>query len=296
MKITLSKYAGFCDGVERAYAIITKLAKNPRTKKPIYVLGSLVHNEDVVRKIEELGVKKLHVEKSLEKTLKSAKEKIGTIVVTAHGMGPKIYELAKERGITLIDTTCPRVIKAQRLAGIFFNRLYQIVIIGDKEHKETKGINEWANNRSVFLEKKNDLKNLKLDPKKKIAVLSQTTQDEDFVVEMSQIIKKKYPQAEIMETVCMTTHDRQGEVKYLAEKNQVVVVIGSPDSANSTRLWQIAKKINKKSYFIERAEQLKSEWFRACKKIGVTAGASTPKWVIREVIKTLEKMSVHASC
>jgi 4-hydroxy-3-methylbut-2-enyl diphosphate reductase len=170
------------------------------------------------------------------------------------------------------------------------------VIIGDRDHKETKGINEWAENKGIFLETKKDLKTLKLNSNKKIAVLSQTTQDEDFVMEMSQIIKKKYPQAKILETVCMTTHDRQGEVKKLAEKNQVVVVIGSPNSANSKRLWQIAKKINKKAYFIERAEQLKSEWFKTCKKIGVTAGASTPHWVISEVIKTLEKMSVKISC
>lgn len=290
MKITLSRYAGFCDGVERAYEIITKLAKNPKTKKPIYVLGSLVHNDDVVKKIEALGVKKLRVEENLEKTLQSAKKKIGTIVVTAHGMGPKIYELAKKKGITLVDTTCPRVIKAQCLAKLFFDKLYQIVIIGDRGHKETKGINEWANNGGVFLETKKDLKSLKLDPEKKIAVLSQTTQDEDFVAEMSGAIKKKYPQTEIMETVCMATHDRQNEVKNLAQKNEVMIVIGSPDSANSTRLWQIARKINKKSYFIERADELKNEWFSACGKIGVAAGASTPRWVIREVIKTLEKI------
>lgn len=290
MRITLSEYAGFCEGVDRAYEIIRKAAKNSRVAKPIYVLGSLVHNQDVVKKIEELGVKKLHVEKDLFQLLDGMKGKIGTLVITAHGMGPKIYEYARQKNINLIDTTCPRVIKAQRLAQVFFNRLYQIVIVGDRDHKETKGINEWAREEAVFVENNKDLKNLKLDARKKIAVLSQTTQDEEFVHKVAKFIRKKYPMAKVAETICNTTHNRQQEVKNLARENDAVIIIGSPDSANSTRLWDIAKRLNCNSYFVEQAPQIKKEWIANCKKVGVTAGASTPKWVIKEVVGCLRKI------
>jgi 4-hydroxy-3-methylbut-2-enyl diphosphate reductase len=290
MKITLSKYAGFCEGVERAYEIIKKASKDKKVKKPIFVLGSLVHNQDVVNRIEKLGVKKISLEKNLEKLLNSIKKEVGTLVITAHGMGPEIYELAKKKKIEIIDTTCPRVIKAQRLAKVFADKKAQIVIVGDKDHKETKGINEWARKKARLIENKKDLQNLKLNPKKNIAVISQTTQDQEFTEYVNKFIKKKYPNVEIMDTICSTTHDRQKELKIMAEKNDVIIAIGSPESANSTRLWEIAKKINKRSYFVERAAQINSKWFKKCRKIGVTAGASTPKWVIEEVMGFLKSL------
>src|SRR6266567_2170557 len=111
MKITLSQYAGFCEGVERAYDIVEKIANDPLVKRPIYVLGSLVHNADVVEKIEKLGVKKVHVEGPLEDFFEKIKNEVGTLVITAHGIGPQIYALAKKHGVDLVDTTCPRVVK-----------------------------------------------------------------------------------------------------------------------------------------------------------------------------------------
>jgi 4-hydroxy-3-methylbut-2-enyl diphosphate reductase len=290
MKIILSKYAGFCEGVERAYEIIKKASKDKKVKKPIFVLGSLVHNQDVVDKIEKLGVKKISLLEDLTKLLNSIKKEVGTLVITAHGMGPEIYSLAKRMKIEIIDTTCPRVIKAQRLAKIFADKKAQIVIVGDKDHKETKGINEWAMKKAKLIENKRDLQKLKLNPKKKIAVISQTTQDQEFTEYVNNFVKKKYPNAEIMDTICSTTHDRQTELKVMAEKNDVIIAIGSPESANSTRLFEIAKRINKKAYFIERAGQIREEWFKNCQKIGVTAGASTPKWVIEGVMDVLESI------
>lgn len=287
MEISLSKYAGFCEGVERAYQMVEKIAKDPRIKKPIYVLGSLVHNEDVVKRIESLGVGKLDVEGTIEEALDKMKSKIGTLVITAHGVGPKVYELAKRKGINLIDTTCPRVVKVQRLAKVFFDRMSQIVIIGEKNHKEVKGIYEWANKKAVFVETKEDLQKIKLDEKRNIAVISQTTQDQEFVEDAARTIVEKYPHAQIIDSICLSTHDRQKEIKDIAAKNDAIVIIGSKESANSTRLWEISKKINNKAYFVRDADELKAEWFKGCGKIGVTAGASTPKWIIDEVLDCL---------
>ena len=290
MEIKLSQYAGFCEGVQRAYDIVEKIACDPLIKRPICVLGSLVHNSDVVDKIESLGVKKVHIEEPLEDFFEKIKGEVGTLVITAHGIGPKIYQLAKQYDIDLVDTTCPRVIKVQRLAKTFFDRNTQIVIIGEKNHKEVKGIYEWAGKKAIFIETDDDLCGFDVDPKKKLAVLSQTTQDQEFVDRASAQISKKYPHAEVIDSICLTTHHRQTEISDFAKENDVIIVIGSPESANSNRLWEIAERINPKSYFIERADQLDKAWFAGCKKVAVTAGASTPSWIIEEVMEKLKKL------
>ena len=290
VKIILSKYAGFCEGVQRAYEIVKKTAKDPAIKRPVFVLGSLVHNDDVVKKIEEMGIKKLSVDSNLMDFLKVSKKKIGTLIITAHGIGPEIYEFAKNNKINIIDTTCPKVIKVQRLAKNFSKKDYQLVIIGEKNHKEVKGIYEWANEKAFIVENLQDLRALSLNPAKNIAVISQTTQDYEFFGQSAKYIAEKYPEAEIIDSICMTTHDRQAEVKELAKKNDVVIVIGSPKSANSKRLWEIAKRINPKTYFIEKANELEKDWFTKCKKVAITAGASTPNIFIDQVKDRIKKI------
>ncbi|MFA5777122.1 MAG: 4-hydroxy-3-methylbut-2-enyl diphosphate reductase [Parcubacteria group bacterium] len=290
MKITLSQYAGFCDGVKRAYDIALKISKDKKVKKPIFVLGSLVHNNDVVRKIEKMGIGKISFDGNIDKFFSSNKRKIGTLIVTAHGIGPKFYKLAKEKNIDVIDTTCPKVIKVQRLAKLYSDRNYQVIIIGEKMHKEVKGIFEWSNEKAIIIDNEKDIKNIKLNPKKKIAIISQTTQSEDFVKKISDMIRKEYPKStEIFDTLCLTTRDRQGEVKEMAKNNDVIIIIGSPDSANSTHLWKIAKKINSRSYFVKRAGDIKKNWFENAKKIGISAGASTPLWIIERVCNFAKK-------
>ncbi|HBP01051.1 MAG: 4-hydroxy-3-methylbut-2-enyl diphosphate reductase [Candidatus Moranbacteria bacterium GW2011_GWE1_49_15] len=295
MEITLSQYAGFCEGVGRAYDMVEKIAKDPKVKRPIAVLGSLVHNNDVVKRIEKLGVLKVEMEGTLEETLDKVKGKVKTLVITAHGMGPRIYELARKNGFDLVDTTCPRVFKVQRLAKLFFDKMSQIVIIGERDHKEVKGINEWAQRKAVFVENEQELENIELDAKRNIVVLSQTTQDQEFVEHASNVIKEKYPKVEVFDSICLTTHHRQTEVKQLARENDVMVVIGAPESANSNRLHEISERVNEETYFIERADQLKEEWFSSCEKVGISAGASTPSWVIDEVIAEIKGMGERES-
>lgn len=292
MKITLSKHAGFCEGVKRAYEMIISAADDPKVKKPIYVLGSLVHNADVVKSLEEMGVKKMKVDRNLFKNLKLKKNKIGTLAITAHGMGPAIYNFAKKEKISLIDATCPRVIKVQRLAEFFSEKLHKLIIIGDKDHKETKGISEWSGNTARVVEKIGELKKIKLSSAKNVTVLFQTTQDLDLAEIVGSFMKNFCPNARILNTICLATYHRQNEVKKIAKINEAVVVIGSPESANSRRLWEIATKINPQSYFVENFKQIKREWLENIERIGITAGASTPSWVINEVVDYLKKRSV----
>lgn len=284
----MSKYAGFCDGVAGAYEKVKEIAGNSKIKKPIFVLGSLVHNNDVMKRVEEMGVKKIEFAGSISEVSDKITEKIGTLVITAHGIGPKIFEIAREKGIDVVDTTCPKVMKAQRLAKVFLDRGYRIIIIGERKHKEVQGIFRWAKKRAEIVSNFGDIENLKLDTNKKIAVVSQTTQNKDFVDEMVIEIKKKYPRAEILDTVCLTTKNRQEEVAQIARDSEAVLVIGSKESSNSNRLWEIAKKINDKTYFIERLTDIKEEWLNGIRNIGITAGASSPRWVIQEVVEYLE--------
>ncbi|MDZ4384871.1 MAG: 4-hydroxy-3-methylbut-2-enyl diphosphate reductase, partial [Candidatus Moranbacteria bacterium] len=267
--------------------------EDARIKKPVFVLGSLVHNKDVVRRIEEKGIKKIDKEWFMQ-----AKEgEIGTVIITAHGVGPQIYGLAKEKNIDVIDTTCPKVIKVQRLAQAYSKRGYAIILVGDKEHKEVKSIFEWGNGRATIVSDREDLKNIHLVQSEKIIILSQTTQSQDFVDEVYKFVKGKYPAAEIADTICLATNQRQGEVKKVARDNDAVIVIGSTESANSTRLYEIAKSLNKKSVFIESDEAMpECGFFKGVRKVAVTAGASTPDWIIERVVARLEgcKNSLNA--
>jgi 4-hydroxy-3-methylbut-2-enyl diphosphate reductase len=285
MEITLSQFAGFCDGVRRAFEIVNNLDENI-VKKPVYVLGSLVHNQDVVRKIEEKGVRKI----DLETFRNSQPGEIGTLIIAAHGAGPQIYAIAKEKNIEIIDTTCPRVIKVQRLAQVYWKRGYTIILIGDKDHKEVKSIFEWGGEKAFIVSSREDLQKLDLKNSEKIVILSQTTQSKDFVKEASDFIKAKYPRTEKLDTICLATDQRQDEIKKLASDNDAVVVIGSPESANSTRLYEISKQVNTKTIFIESGKDMpEREFFSGVKKVAVTAGASTPDWIIDGVIACLKE-------
>jgi 4-hydroxy-3-methylbut-2-enyl diphosphate reductase len=288
MKVTLSEYAGFCDGVRRAYDIVEKILKDKNTKRPVAVLGSLVHNSDVVRRIEELGAQKIDFDGNIEDVENRINDDVKTLVVTAHGIGPEIFEIAKRKGIEVVDTTCPKVIKVQRLAQVFLNRGDQVVIIGEKNHKEVQGIYRWAQKKAVIVDSVDDVKNLDLNKNKKISVVSQTTQNKDWIKKIADAISDRYPNAEIHETVCATTKDRQSEVTLLAQENEAVFVIGSPDSSNSNRLYEIAKKENPNTYFIERVSDIKKEWLIGKRSVGVTAGASSPDWVILEIVEFLK--------
>lgn len=297
MKITLSQFAGFCDGVKRAFETVSRLAtedpevdtfeyQGKKMKKPVFVLGSLVHNQDVVSRIEEKSIKKI----SLEKFENSEAGEIGTVIITAHGIGPRVYEIVERKGIDLIDTTCPKVIKVQRLAQSFAKKGYNIILVGDKDHKEVKSIFEWGGGRALVISSEQELQAVNFDPSQRIIILSQTTQSQDFLKLVYGYIKKKYKDVEIIDTICMETRQRQEELKKLAKESDAMVIIGSTESANSTRLFEISKKINPKSVFISRVGELEDDFFKGTKKVGVTAGASTPEWIIKDVIEYLNKL------
>jgi (E)-4-hydroxy-3-methyl-but-2-enyl pyrophosphate reductase len=273
VKITVGKYSGFCFGVKRAYDLA---CVNSKDCDKIYVLGKLVHNDDVTKDLKKRGVAEI-------KSLSDATE--GTVIFTAHGVGPGLYSEASERGLKIIDTTCPKVMKAQRLALNYKSKGFKILVFGDKKHKEVKAIFDWSGKKAFVFESFEELKKKKLDEKKRYCLISQTTQNIEEFKKCIGYLKKKHKKFIHFDTICPSTYDRQDEIKIQAESNDVVIVIGGRESANSRRLYEIAKKINPKTYFIENGSQIKKIWLKKAKKIAISAGASTPDWIIRKVIE-----------
>jgi len=273
MKITVAKNAGFCFGVKRAYNLACECAK--KCRKPVHVLGKLVHNQDVVDELEKIGVKTIG---SLDDISG------GTVIFTAHGTQPALHNKAKFKGLAVLDTICPNVLKAQKLAQKYTKKNYQVIVFGDKNHKEVRSIYEWADRKPKIVEGLSDLKKLKLKDVKNYCLISQTTQNVAEFKKIKDYFASKLPNFVYFNTICDSTDNRQAEVRRLAKTHDCVIVIGGRDSANSRRLYEIAKSLNPKSYFIENASQLKKSWLRDAKKIAITAGASTPEWIIREVI------------
>ncbi|MDD3487119.1 MAG: 4-hydroxy-3-methylbut-2-enyl diphosphate reductase [Candidatus Moranbacteria bacterium] len=279
MKITIAKNAGFCFGVKRAYDLTCVNSKNCTD---IYILGKLVHNDDVCEDLYKRGIKETKSIDNLEE---------GTIIFTAHGVGPGLYEKATNKGLKIIDTTCPKVMKAQRLAKNFAEKGFQVLLFGDKSHKEVKSIREWSNNKAKIISSLAEIKKIKLDPEKKYYLLSQTTQNVQEFQKIVDYLENKLKDFSYYNTICPSTGDRQKEIRKLARENDLVLVVGGRDSANSKRLFEIARELNKNTFFLENETEIPEKAVQKARSIAIAAGASTPEWVIEKILKKLEKIA-----
>lgn len=277
MKITVSKFAGFCSGAKRAYEMTIE---NAKTNKNLHILGDLLHNQDIIKKIKSLGIKKIG---SVEDVTN------GFLIVTAHGDRKEIFDKAKNKGLNIINTTCPKVIKIQQLVKKFYNDGRPIIIFGDKNHKEVQGINGWCDNKALIISNEKDLDRVDFKKLSGAILVSQTTQKSAVFKRITKIIQDKIQNIRIFDTICDATKNRQDEIKKIAKNNDAVIVVGGKKSANSKKLFEIAQSINPKSFFIENAEELKLNNFSGLKSVGITAGASTPDWAIKEVYNKLKK-------
>lgn len=251
-------------------------------KKPIRMYGYLVHNEEVARKLAAKGIE-------VTDTLKGIYR--GTLIITAHGISPKIKEkLIKRKNLNLIDATCPRVLAVHSLADRLRKENRQVLIFGDPGHKEVAGIKGAAGGEAVVFSSVEEFKQIKNGKKIKYGLVAQTTKDFKEFKEAERSARERADDIKIFNTVCPASRERQSEARRLAKKHNVVLVIGSRLSANTTRLYEICSKINPNSYFINTAKELKKEWFKNKRSVGVTAGASTPDWVIKEVVERVKKI------
>lgn len=278
MQIILSKYAGFCYGADLAYKITERLVKEG--KYPIYMLGEIVHNKDVIYKLEKGGVKKID-------SLKQATDKNGILLIRAHGTTLEILDKARKRGLKIADATCPNVKKVHQLAKFLLKNKYKIILLGDKGHEEVNGIASCVGNKIVVIE--NEKEANKLPKFSKIGFVSQTTQSPEKFVKIAEILKKKAKEIKVFNTICNDATNRQKEVKELARRVNLMIVIGGRNSANTKRLWQISRKIVK-TYHIEKEYEIKKLWFKKVKKIGIVTGASTPYWLVNSIIAKIKDL------
>jgi (E)-4-hydroxy-3-methyl-but-2-enyl pyrophosphate reductase len=278
MQVLIAKHSGFCEGVERAYRIALEQTK---VGKPVFMLGNLVHNTQVIEKFKRLGVKTV---KDLSEIPQDSR---GVLLISAHGVPPDIYEGAKSLELEIVDTTCSWVKKAQRIAQDLSEKGRLAIIIGDKGHVEVKSLVGWSGGKAKVIENSEDVQNLGLSSADKIGVLAQTTQSEEHFRQMVAELKDKVKDVQEFDTICGATSKRQNAAVDLAKKVDLMLVIGDKMSANTKRLTELCTKTETETHQIQTVEELNRKWLADNKKIGVTAGASTPDWVIQEVVDKL---------
>lgn len=280
VKINLAKSAGFCFGVRRALDIALKTTGKKSQK--VYMLGDIVHNEDVVRQIEKAGIKKI-------KQLEGGKNK--TILIRAHGTSLSTTNKASQLGYEIVDATCPMVKEIHRIAKNAEQKGYKIIVIGDKEHDEVNGIVGQLKNKALVIDPALGISKLKktLAEKirnfKKTAVVVQSTQELKKVYEIVKLLKRYIPELKFYNTICNPTRIKQAEIKDMPRKNDLMIIIGSKTSANTKRLYEISKSLNKRSFWVSSKSQINPKWFRRVKTVGVTAGASTPDSTTKKIIQ-----------
>jgi len=287
MEIILAKSAGFCFGVDLAVKKIQSLIKDKNEEgshKSIFTYGPIIHNPSVVKKLEGEGV---HVINDLDALNHLDK---GTILIRSHGVTEDEFNIIKGSGFEPVDSTCPYVKKIHRIVRKDSMDGCDIIIVGNKNHPEIKGIAGWVKSRVYFVESLEDVNKLNLDVTTKYSIVAQTTFNYHLYEEILNKLQKKSIHVIINETICAATMERQIEANELSKKVTKMIVIGGRNSSNTRKLYEICKSQCKDTYYIETIEDLVLNVLAVNDIIGITAGASTPKNIIEEVISNVRNV------
>ncbi len=271
MKIKVVKGSGFCFGVKRAISLAEKASK----EKNVFMLGPLIHNKQVVESFKERGLK--IVEKIEEINT-------GVVIFRSHGAMPEDYIKAQNMGLAIVDGTCPIVARVQQIAKGLKDEGYCVVVFGEKEHPEVKGIVGYARD-AIVISDKNDVRKIK---EKKIGLVSQTTQSLSSFNDIIGELLKNVHCLKVYNTICKAVLKLQKSSLSLAKKSDLFFVIGGKNSANTKRLFLLTKGINPNTHHIEDAVSIKRKWLEGQEKIGLTGGTSTSPWVIKEVVERIK--------
>ena len=288
MKVTLAETAGFCFGVKRAVDTVYKEIENG---KKVYTYGPIIHNDEVVNDFNNRGVQAIH---SIDE-LKNLSE--GTIIIRSHGVSKEIYDIineTKENGnkkFDIVDATCPYVLKIHKIVATQSAAGRTIIIIGDENHPEVVGIRGWSNNGSIVVENADDVDKISLPKGQKVCIVAQTTFNYKNFQELVEIISKKGYDILVLNTICNATEERQTEALALSKTSDAMVVIGGKQSSNTRKLYEISKKECENTYYIQTLSDLDLKLFKSFRSVGITAGASTPNNIIKEVHTKMSEMS-----
>lgn len=277
MKLLIAKHLGFCTGVNRAYRLAVQAAKKGQ---PVYMLGYLVHNQKVIDELKEKGIQTV---KDLGDIPKGA---TGCLIISAHGVSPAAHEKAVKTGLKIIDTTCPWVKKPQTFAKKLIENGYHVVIVGDKNHAEVLGILGWAEGKAQVVEDLKDAKRVAFH--EKIGVIAQTTQSAEHFEDIVNALASKTNEMKACNTICEATSKMQRSAVDVAKRSEIMLVIGDRKSANTRRLKELCEGTGAKTYQIESSDDLDLNLLKGFDIIGLTAGASTPSYIIDSVVKKLK--------
>ena len=277
MNVKRAKTAGFCFGVKRAVETVYEQAKNSDAA-PIYTYGPIIHNEEVVKDLENQGVIVLRTEQELEQLTE------GTVIIRSHGVAKYIYEKLEKKKIQIVDATCPFVKKIHRIVNRESAAGKQIVIIGNPKHPEVEGIRGWAGEQVTVVQTPEDAERFELpDKDQKVCIVAQTTFNYNKFKELVEIISKKRYDIVVLNTICNATKERQTEARQIAARVDAMVVIGDKRSSNTQKLFEICKEECLNTYYIQTLDDLDINQLRSVESVGITAGASTPNKIIEEV-------------
>ncbi|GKV54312.1 4-hydroxy-3-methylbut-2-enyl diphosphate reductase [Sporosarcina sp. NCCP-2222] len=288
MKVLKISPRGYCYGVVDAMVIARNAALDKTLPRPIYILGMIVHNKHVTDAFEEDGIITLDGKDRLDIL---NKVETGTVIFTAHGVSPEVRELARRKGLVSIDATCPDVSVTHHLIEEKVAEGYEIIYIGKKYHPEPEGAIGIAPNAVHLIETVEDVEKTTID-NKKLLVTNQTTMSQWDVAHIMDALKEKYPHIEVHKEICLATQVRQEAVAEQAGEADLLIVVGDPKSNNSNRLTQVSVEIaGTPAYRVSDVAEIEIDWLHGVETVAVTAGASTPTIVVREVIAFLEQFN-----
>ncbi len=279
MKVTIAEACGFCYGVHRAVDMASQAETGTKT------LGPIIHNPQVVARLSAQGVAPV-----------DSLDEVGdgeTVLIRSHGVGPSVYEEASRRGIRVIDATCPHVKKAQQDAKKIVEEGKNLVIIGEKAHPEVISISQWGANRAIIIDREIEAEQISFS--ESLGVVVQTTFSQEQFKRIAEILKTKTNDLDVHMTICTATQQRQNAAVELAGKVDTMIVVGGRNSANTGRLAQVCREQGCPTYHIETAAELDTAAFRGMNHIGITAGASTPDWIIQEVVDIMENLQAEGT-
>ena len=273
-EVKVAKSAGFCFGVKRAVEMVYNEAGKGQK---VYTLGPIIHNEQVVKDLEEKGVNVL----DSVNDIKDGED--ATVIIRSHGISEEIYSQLKKKDVKIIDATCPFVAKIHRIVQEKHKAGYQIVIAGNANHPEVEGIKGWCGNNAAIIESIEDAEKVVLNMDRKVCVVAQTTFNYKKFKDIVDILLKKSYDIDVMNTICNATEERQTEAGTIAGQSDAMLVIGGKHSSNTQKLYEICKKECSDTYFIQTLDDLDLNKLQSFRSVGITAGASTPNNIIKEV-------------
>lgn len=274
MKIIMAEHAGFCFGVNRAVSCVYDLIDKD---KKIYTYGPIIHNDEVVKDLENHGVTVLDSLENLNELEK------GTVVIRAHGVPESVYSKLVDSKMEIIDETCPFVKRIHNIVSEYSEKGYKIIIVGASEHPEVIGIKGWAKDAAVVVENIEEAQKITIDKDIDVCIVAQTTYNLKKFQEIVEIIQNKAYNVNVVNTICNATKERQESADKIASLVDVMIVIGSSTSSNTRKLYDICKLKCERTYLIQTVDDLDFDFFKSASLVGITAGASTPNKIIEEV-------------